>query len=96
MNPENIWMRKYLGERFMFYRSKKGYSRDDVAKFIGVAKRTFEAYERGEREPSIDQTKKLASIYQITFNRLTDYKNVCSKMRADMKESGNNIDRAVL
>ena len=50
-------------------RIEKGVTQEEVATAIGVAKSTFEKYDRGEREPNFETLKKIAQYFQTT----TDY-----------------------
>lgn len=96
MDLEKQWMLKYLGERFKFFRKEKGYSRDEAAKRIGVVSRTLAAYERGEREVSIDTAEKMAATYGVTFEHLTDYKYIYNKMQDSIKNGELRFNGAIL
>lgn len=93
MTEEKRWMLKYLGERFKLFRTEKGYSRNEVADIIGINVRTLAAYERGEREVSIDAAERMASCYGVTFELLTDYKFIYKKMKeAQRRDEGSKCD----
>lgn len=96
MNIEKQWMLNYLGERFKFFRKEKELSRDEASKLIGVSSRTLAAYERGEREITIDTTEKMAAVYGVTFEQLTDYKYVYKKMKDYIENGENRLEGAVL
>lgn len=58
-----------LAERLTQLRIKNNYSQTDVAKRIHVTPALISAYEKTERNPSIDKLIALADIYHTT----TDY-----------------------
>lgn len=96
MKTEKQYMLKHLGARFKFFREEKGFSRKEASNFIGVTERTLAAYERGEREISIDTTEKMAQAYGVTFELLTDYKYIYSEIQKSIRESDRNIEGALL
>lgn len=51
-------------------RKKKGITQDELAKMLGIAKSTISMYENGNREPSIEQLKRLAAIFNVDMNYL--------------------------
>ncbi len=52
------------------YREKKGWTQEDVANRVGVAKTTVSMWETGDRKPDIITLKKLASIFECTTDDL--------------------------
>ena len=71
---------RHIGARMKCHRRELSYSRDSVAERIGVTPRTLAAYERGEREMSMETAVELARVYKTTLTKLTDYQNVVSTM----------------
>ena len=71
---------RHIGARRKYHRRELSYSRDSVAERIGVTPRTLAAYERGEREMSMETAVELARVYKTTLTKLTDYQNVVSTM----------------
>ena len=71
---------RHIGERVKHHRRELGYSREEVAKHLGITPRTLAAYERGEREMSMEMAVELAKIFKTTLTRLTDYRNVMGMM----------------
>lgn len=71
---------RHIGARIKCYRRELEYSRDMVAEHIGITPRTLAAYERGEREMSMETAIELARVYKTTLTRLTDYSNVINTM----------------
>lgn len=72
---------KYVGERIKMFREESGYSRKKVAQLLEITPRTLAAYERGERQITMDKTEALALIFKTTVTNLTDYKNILDKVR---------------
>lgn len=70
----------HIGKRMKTYRRGLSYSREAIAEYLGITVRTLAAYERGEREMSMQTAAELARIYRTTLTRLTDYDTVCVMM----------------
>ena len=47
-----------FGDRLKQYREDKGFTQEQLAGMIGVAKTTITGYERGNRTPDVDKIKK--------------------------------------
>jgi transcriptional regulator with XRE-family HTH domain len=58
-----------IGKRIKAHRLLNRMSRSDLAKRFGITEQAIGMYERGEREPNIEQIKQLA----LMFNLTTDY-----------------------
>ena len=71
---------RHIGTRIKCYRRELEYSRDMVAEYIGITPRTLAAYERGEREMSMETAIELARVYKTTLTKLTDYSTVINTM----------------
>lgn len=56
-------------KRLKELREEKGESQKDLAKFLKITERAFQYYEKGEREPTIENIGKLAAYFGVT----TDY-----------------------
>ena len=68
----SIDMIKFVGNRIKYFRRSCGMTREESAREIGVSPRTLAAYERGEREMSLNTILSLARLYNVTVNMLTD------------------------
>ena len=67
-----------FGERLRFFREQAGYTQEQVAKAIGVAKSTITGYEKGNREPDVLKIVKLAKFLEVSGDDLigiSDYEN---------------------
>ena len=62
-----------FGKSLAGARKKSGLSQEEVAEKLGVSRQTVSKWEQGETVPDIYQTKKLASIYRMTLDELTDF-----------------------
>lgn len=80
MDRERREILVHIGARLKSYRRRLGYSREEVGKRLGISGRTVAAYERGEREMSMDTAISFARIYQTSFSTLTDYNNILNNM----------------
>jgi transcriptional regulator with XRE-family HTH domain len=64
-----ILMDVEIGKRIKAHRLLNRMSRSDLAKIFGITEQAIGMYERGEREPNIEQIKQMASMFNVT----TDY-----------------------
>ncbi len=72
-------MVKGLAKRLVIARANTGLSRKQIAERIGVTESTIGLYESGNRQPSLENLMKLASIYKVT----TDYLLGCEPSTID-------------
>ena len=57
-------------ERLKEARLEKGLTQDQLAGLIGIAKSTYNGYEKGNREPDFFKLKKLIEVLEIDANFL--------------------------
>ena len=92
MRNYNYEILKAVGSRLKYFREQKKLSREQAAGRIGVTARTLASYERGEREASGETIIKIADLYGVTFEKLTDYKNIMKEVAQrcleDAEETG--------
>jgi DNA-binding XRE family transcriptional regulator len=62
-------MTKYI-EKIKELRNKNNFSQEQVAKVIGVSRPTYTAIESGKQELSLEEAKKLASLFSISVDEL--------------------------
>lgn len=62
-----------LGNHLFQARKKTGFSQELVAEKLGVSRQTISKWETDETLPDIYQSKKLASLYQITLDELVSF-----------------------
>lgn len=66
----SIGMRKRLGRRLAYFRTKKKITQADAAEFSHMAKSTYSLIELGERDISVTQLMRLAELYNVSINGL--------------------------
>lgn len=59
-----------LSKNLLALRKKRGLSRDVVSKAIGISAKTYERYEKNERNPDAPVLVKLADFYGVTLDQL--------------------------
>lgn len=59
-----------LSKRLVALRKARGLSQAAVANESGIALRTYQYYERGEREPQLSTLIRLADFYRIPLDEL--------------------------
>ena len=57
-----------LKDRIAGIRKFKGLTQAELAKKIGVCPRTIHHYENGDRQPNVDDLKKLAEVLNCSIN----------------------------
>src|SRR5579862_1106514 len=62
--------RESLGARLKLAREYRGYSQDDVAKYLGISRSAVSLIESGERRLDTIELAKLARLYQTTIQEL--------------------------
>jgi len=67
-----------IGDNILELRKQKNFSQEDLAEKVGVSRQTISKWELSETYPDIEQTKRLAQIFNISLDDLTnnDIKNV--------------------
>jgi transcriptional regulator with XRE-family HTH domain len=63
--------RKGLGERLREAREYLGFSQEEVAKFLGIARSALSNIENGQRKVDALELKQLAQLYKRTVGHLT-------------------------
>jgi transcriptional regulator with XRE-family HTH domain len=63
--------RKGLGDRLREAREYLGFSQEEVAKFLGIARSALSNIENGQRKVDALELKKLAQLYKRTVGHLT-------------------------
>lgn len=65
--------RTRLGLRVRFLRLKAGFSQEDLADACGLDRTYVGGIERGERNPSLKNIAKLASVLNVTLAKLFEH-----------------------
>lgn len=63
-------MKEILSERLRFLRNQENLTQEAVAKAVGIALRTYQNYESGEREPNVSTFVALAQLYHVSLDYL--------------------------
>lgn len=65
---------KELASKLKFYRKRKNLTQKDVANHLNITPQAYQRYESqtNTNEPSIDNLKKLSSLFNIKLNDLID------------------------
>ena len=72
-----------LSKRLVALRKARGLSQTAVANEIGIALRTYQYYERGEREPQLSILIRLADFYQVSLDTLVGHSSPPLKQSDD-------------
>ena len=66
-----------IGENILTFRREKGMSQEALAEKIGVSRQTIAKWESGESVPDLALSAELASVFEISIDRLAgkDKKN---------------------
>lgn len=60
-----------LNERLIMLKTERKLLQKDIANDTGIALRTYQYYERGEREPSLSVLLTLADYFNVSLDYLT-------------------------
>ncbi|WP_445486459.1 helix-turn-helix domain-containing protein [Niallia sp. 03133] len=59
-----------FGERLKVLRNEKKLKQEDLALKLNISKSAIGMYERNEREPSFEITKRIANFFEVTIDYL--------------------------
>ncbi len=60
-----------IGNRIRELRIEKGYTQKEMARLTGIPYSTYSNYENNNREPNLEQLRKIASVLNISLFKLT-------------------------
>ena len=60
-----------IGNKIMSLRKKNGFSQEELAEKVGVARQTISKWELGETSPDLKQAKELSKIFNVSLDELT-------------------------
>lgn len=66
---------KIITERLIECREKKGWSKNEASKRIGISQPAYLRYESGERNPSVQMIKEIAALLNTSYDYLTGISN---------------------
>ena len=61
-----------VAERIRFYRVKRGMTGDMLGRLVGLSRHAIMYYENRQREPLLDDLKKIAVVFEIEVDKLYD------------------------
>ncbi len=61
-----------IGKKIMDLRKKCGFSQEELAEKVGVARQTISKWELGETSPDLKQAKALSKIFKVSLDELTN------------------------
>ena len=76
-----------FGERLKAARSQRGYTQEQLAQQIGVAKSTLTGYEKGNREPDVFKIKKIVEALNVDADYLLGIEKAPSEDCASLDAS---------
>ena len=87
-------LNKDIGRKIIELRKSRGYTREDLAKKIGMSPNTLRNYENGLREPGHQFIKDVASHFNVTSDYLLglDKKNPLQKQGMTAEEKAKFTD----
>ena len=63
----------HLGDNLLKARKRMNLSQEEVAEKLGVSRQTISKWELDETLPDIRQSKKLASLYNLSLDELIEF-----------------------
>ena len=61
-----------IGKKIMELRKKNGFSQEELAEKVGVARQTISKWELGETSPDLKQAKELSKIFNVSLDELAN------------------------
>ena len=77
-----------IGKKIMELRKKTGFSQEELAEKVGVARQTISKWELGETSPDLKQAKKLSEIFNVSLDELVD-----NDIREVLVEKASNTEK---
>lgn len=75
-----------IGNRIRKLRTEKGFSQKEMAALTGIPYTTYSNYENNNREPSVEQLKKIADVLGTSLQNLIFQGNIYTEMNFDSDE----------
>ena len=70
-----------LSQKITYLRKQKGWSQEQLATKLEVSRQAVYKWEAGISQPEIDKLKKIAKLFEVSFDELLDY-----EITVDIKE----------
>ena len=84
-----------LGQNLAAARRRAGLSQETVAADLGVSRQTISKWETGETLPDIYQSKKLASLYELTLDKLVSFDEDIDKIEHAIMHTPEAVEQKV-
>ncbi len=75
-----------IGNRIRELRIEKGYTQKEMARLTGIPYSTYSNYENNNREPNLEQLRKIASVLNISLFKLITTNQYAKYMDKDVLE----------
>ena len=62
-----------IKENILMLRNVNGYSQEAVAEKIGISRKAYAKWEKGETVPDVERCQKLAELYGVTLDSLVNF-----------------------
>lgn len=84
-----------LGENIKSYRTKQGYSQDDLAKFLGLTRTSVVNIEKGRQRPPLHTVYDLSIFFNVDISNLLPSKDLKQQvdLRKTAKENFQSIEK---
>ena len=79
-----------LSEKIAKLRKIKGLSQEELAKELNVSRQSVFKWESGENTPDLEKIKKLASLFNVSFDTLFDDSKDLDGISITKEETNNN------
>ncbi|WP_127848971.1 helix-turn-helix transcriptional regulator [Lacticaseibacillus hulanensis] len=84
-----------IGQNLAAARRKVGLSQESVAADLGVSRQTISKWETDETLPDIYQSKKLASLYQLTLDKLVSFDEDIDRIEHAIMHTPKSVEQKV-
>ena len=69
-----------VGKHLSASRKSAGFSRSKASKLLNISEHTLYSYEKGRREFDVAIGLDMAKLYNVTFEKLTNYKKIAEAL----------------
>ncbi|MCI8582708.1 MAG: helix-turn-helix transcriptional regulator [Dorea sp.] len=76
-----------IGNRLRELRTKKGFTQKEISELAGIPYSTYSNYENNNREPSLEQLKKIADALEIKILDILDINEYIEQTRLEKEDS---------
>ena len=84
-----------LGNSLFHTRKKAGLTQEEVAERLGVSRQTIGKWEADETLPDIRQSKRLATLYGVTLDKLIEFDLDVSQVEEAIERSSEELEEKI-